>query len=337
MLKSLAKIFQSGEFKAIVLCYHRVAEDNPDPWELAVSPANFEQQLRMLRKKFTVIPVGDLSANAKKRTSTKSICITFDDGYTDNYTVAKPLLEKYGLPACFFIASAYIGKRNYFWWDELTDIILKKNSLPATLALPLGNEIFTFDNSAGVTLNDDQKQQLFSWRAKKPAAHKRCELYLQLWNAIRLLAPEEIQSAMQQLRNWAKFSMQETRPDKFPMTETQLNDLANNSLFTIGLHTANHVALNSHSKSLQEEEVKRNKSDLQSMLQRPVKTMSFPYGKYNDDTLQVMAQQEIVSGFASEKKVITKQSAMNRIGRFAVGDWNGEKLEKKLNHWFATR
>lgn len=337
MFKSLTKIFQRGQAKAIVLCYHRVAHDNIDPWELAVSPLNFEQQLRMLRKKFSVIPVAELIADTSKRKGDKAVCITFDDGYTDNYTAAKPLLEKYNSPACFFIASAYTGKRQLFWWDELTDIVLRTETLPATLHLPLGKEEFTFDNAAGVVLTCEQIEQLSTWRAKKPAVHKRCELYLQLWQAIRLLNAEEIKLAMQGLRDWSGYIQSEDLADRVPMSETQLRNLSQSPLFTIGLHTANHLALAAHPTTLQEEEVKQNKAELQRVLQKPVETMSFPYGKYNDDTLRVIRQHEIVSAFASEKKVTTKHTDKSHIGRFAVGNWSGEKLERKLENWFATR
>lgn len=337
MFKSLTKIFQRGQAKAIVLCYHRVAHDNVDPWELAVSPENFEQQLRMLRKKFSVIPVAELTADASKRRGGKAICITFDDGYTDNYTTAKPLLEEYNLPSCFFIASGYTGKRQLFWWDELTDILLRKEILPATLHLQLVKEVFTFDLAAGTVLTNEQIEQLSTWRAKKPAVHKRCELYLQLWQAVRLLNAEETQVVMQALRDWSGYKQNGVPADRLPMTETQLRDLSQNPLFTIGLHTTNHLALAAHPMYLQEDEVKQNKAQLQRVLQRPVDTMSFPYGKYNDDTLQVIRRHKIVSAFASEKKVTTKHTDRTHIGRFAVGNWSGEKLEKKLEKWFATR
>ena len=45
--------------------------------------------------------------------------ITFDDGYRDNYIFAKPILEKYGLKATFFVISGLIGKAKIPWYDHL--------------------------------------------------------------------------------------------------------------------------------------------------------------------------------------------------------------------------
>ena len=49
--------------RALVLMYHRVAEPRLDSWELAVSPAHFEQQLRVLRQYGPVIGAGELAAS----------------------------------------------------------------------------------------------------------------------------------------------------------------------------------------------------------------------------------------------------------------------------------
>ena len=40
----------------------------------------------------------------------KTVIITFDDGYKDNYLNACPVLQKYALPATVFISTANIGK-----------------------------------------------------------------------------------------------------------------------------------------------------------------------------------------------------------------------------------
>src|SRR6202008_4899171 len=48
-----------------------------------------------------------------------TVCITFDDGYLDNLTVAAPILEKHGLPATLFLATGYIERAETQWSDRL--------------------------------------------------------------------------------------------------------------------------------------------------------------------------------------------------------------------------
>jgi len=72
--------------QAIILMYHRIATSDIDPWELAVDTTNFEQHLQILKKNYTVEPLPKLVEQLKKRKiKKKSIAITFDDGYADNY------------------------------------------------------------------------------------------------------------------------------------------------------------------------------------------------------------------------------------------------------------
>jgi peptidoglycan/xylan/chitin deacetylase (PgdA/CDA1 family) len=126
------------EPKALVLMYHRVAEPATDVWDLAVSPTNFEQQLRVLQRSGLVVPAEELvSRLASKTLRRRSIVITFDDGYCDNYLAAKSLLEQYKLPATFFIATGNLGQASEFWWDELEDIFLLTEHLPAAFDLAI--------------------------------------------------------------------------------------------------------------------------------------------------------------------------------------------------------
>ena len=50
--------------------------------------------------------------------SSKTVIITFDDGYRDNLQIAAPLLKKYGFTATVFAVAGQIGKVNN--WDNVT-------------------------------------------------------------------------------------------------------------------------------------------------------------------------------------------------------------------------
>jgi peptidoglycan/xylan/chitin deacetylase (PgdA/CDA1 family) len=57
----------------------------------------------------------------------KYIIFTFDDGTRDQYVNAKPVLDKYGYKATFFIVCGWINTQNQMTWSDLTD--LKNNGM----------------------------------------------------------------------------------------------------------------------------------------------------------------------------------------------------------------
>ena len=62
------------------------------------------------------------------------VVVTFDDGYADNFHNAKPLLERYEIPATVFVTTGYLQDQREFWWDELERILLQPGTLPRFFA-----------------------------------------------------------------------------------------------------------------------------------------------------------------------------------------------------------
>ena len=48
----------------------------------------------------------------------RTVWITFDDGYADNYTAAFPILQRYGFTATVFLVTGSVGREEVFWWDR---------------------------------------------------------------------------------------------------------------------------------------------------------------------------------------------------------------------------
>src|SRR3989338_5209539 len=107
-----------------ILCYHRICpmeEVGKDSRSLCVTPKQFERQMFLLKALgYQPTTLQELSAHLKdqKNIKKRSIVLTFDDGYEDNYTYAFPLLKKYSFPATIFLVTDWIGKKNV--WDSGT-------------------------------------------------------------------------------------------------------------------------------------------------------------------------------------------------------------------------
>lgn len=115
----------------VTLVYHLI--DRTIDAKVAIAEAAFEAQLRYLREQnYTILSLAQAMAilNGEQEAPTRSVLLTFDDGYANNLYVALPLLQAYGMTATQFVISAYVGQTNrwnprasydvnHMTWDEL--------------------------------------------------------------------------------------------------------------------------------------------------------------------------------------------------------------------------
>jgi peptidoglycan/xylan/chitin deacetylase (PgdA/CDA1 family) len=96
-----------------VLLYHRIVPKpiSPDPYHNCVTTAAFRSHLEWLKiHGYTSTSLTDSS----QLRHIKSVGITFDDGYEDNYVHALPLLRQFGFTATVFVVTDAIGGVNDF-------------------------------------------------------------------------------------------------------------------------------------------------------------------------------------------------------------------------------
>ena len=318
---------------SLVLMYHRVATLTTDPWELAVCPQFFEQQLQVLQKTGLVAPISQLIEQVlSKKIQKPFIILTFDDGYADNYLLAKPLLEKYGLPATFFITSKHLGQEKEFWWDELENILLHTESLTRYLSLCLQNISFDFDLQDEEILTETLKQKHCHWNAYLEPPTRRSKLYLELWQLLSPLSYAEQQHLLAALRQWAGIT-ECPRTSYLPMLEAQLRELATHELFTIGGHTVSHPALAHHPAEIQRHEIAQNKELLEALTGSTINSFAYPSGNYNNTTIDIIRQQGIQIAFTTQHQVVKEKDDPYQIGRFQINNWPGTVFERMLSKW----
>jgi peptidoglycan/xylan/chitin deacetylase (PgdA/CDA1 family) len=90
-----------------ILMYHMVRESIPGKKfnSLRVSPADFEKQVKYLHDNGWHSYTMEEAIRQKKNLPSKSVVITFDDGYQDNLTNALPILKKYGFKATIYLVN----------------------------------------------------------------------------------------------------------------------------------------------------------------------------------------------------------------------------------------
>jgi peptidoglycan/xylan/chitin deacetylase (PgdA/CDA1 family) len=96
----------SGRARVVVLCYHSI---HPTSFISCAAPDLFEEHLRWLSSECECVRFSEIHrlASGPPR-DTPVVAVTFDDGYADNHETALPMLERWGIPATFFLTSGLI-------------------------------------------------------------------------------------------------------------------------------------------------------------------------------------------------------------------------------------
>lgn len=100
-----------------VFLFHRVTDQIP-PDGLTVSTGWFADFCKLMKSSYHVVPLSDVveSLDADRPAPRRTVAITFDDSYADNFDAAR-VLHEYGLPATFFIPTQFVGTNDRFPWD----------------------------------------------------------------------------------------------------------------------------------------------------------------------------------------------------------------------------
>lgn len=120
----LAVTFLRQQYVVPVLMYHSINPAAMPENKLAVKANTFDRQMHFLKNhRYNVITLDALAGliKNKKKIPPKTICITSDDGYKDNFTYAFPILKKYNLPATMFIIINEVSRPqgDRLSWDEI--------------------------------------------------------------------------------------------------------------------------------------------------------------------------------------------------------------------------
>jgi peptidoglycan/xylan/chitin deacetylase (PgdA/CDA1 family) len=298
--------------KAIVLIYHRVIDLENDPQQLAVSAHNFENQIQIIKKKFKIIRLQDLITNLKSNEIIdNSVIITFDDGYSDNYEFALPILEKYQVPATFFISTGYVGSKNEFWWDKLEPIFLSDSKLPSNLELKIGSVIYRWTN-----------------------CYKNGHLiYEELLGILKRQSFDIIQSTLEQLSNWIGLNYNH-REQYRALNADELIKLSQNPMFEIGSHTINHCILANESQEIQQREISDSKLFLEKLINVEIHSFSYPFGKnvdFSNLTSKVVKESGYNCAISNIQGLVTKKTDIYNVPRFLVRNWTQLEFESKIN------
>ncbi len=292
-----------------VLIFHRVRPERDPLFPDDPDAAAFEALLRRLTSWCNVLPLPEAVARLRRGTLPgRSLCITFDDGYADNCTVALPILRRLGVSATFFIATGY-QSGGCMWNDRVIEAVRAAT----------GPHFDLSDLNLGVhavgTVEDRQRaipNLLGALKYRSPGERERTA------DAIARRAPAA------HLRG-------------LMMTREQVRELHASGM-TVGAHTVTHPILARMPDDLAREENVESKRALEGQLGVPVTAFAYPNGKPGRDYAAVHVAMVREAGFEAAVStawgVASRTSDPLQIPRFTPWDrapWRfGVRLAQNL-------
>ena len=316
MLKILFSV-ASGLYQTArlsILIYHRVLP-NFDPFRsLEITKSEFIWQMNLVAKNFNAYTLSEaINRLHSGCLPSRSICITFDDGYADNYEIALPILQYFKIPATFFIASGFLdGGR--MWNDSVIEIIRVCRDGVLNLS----------DHSLGI-------HAIKSTETRRKAVRE-------ILSKAKYLPPDERKRAVASIVDWADSKLK--LPGNLMMTSEQVQGMHKAGM-EIGAHTVNHPILERISVEESESEIKSSREQLEALVgQQQVKVFAYPNGQPEKDYRQ--ADVEVVRKLGFDAAVSTKWGVSTtdtdrwQLPRFTPWDKTPSRFMLRLlrNYWF---
>ncbi|MGD1120030.1 MAG: polysaccharide deacetylase family protein [Dehalococcoidales bacterium] len=317
----------NGLFRGpVILVYHRVAKPDCDPFLLSVSPEHFREQMEYLTKNYRIVSLNELRQNIDNgKLNPKSLAVTFDDGYEDNFSNARPVLEQLNIPATIFVVSGRIGSNKEFWWDALERMLLTPDTLPDTLELTIQDKTYRWP-TGGKSLNA-------RWNVTQSPLNERHRLFMELQHLLRLMDDTGRQEVLSGIEHWVAAALPQSKPVASFMSPVELKLLAGSGLIDIGAHTVTHPVLSAQPPEAQRREIIESKRQLEDIVERPVTAFAYPYGSREDigkETIDLVREAGFGLACANFPGYVNRHTDPLLLPRWVVRNWDAKEFAARF-------
>lgn len=252
----------------LVLIFHRVLAEADPLLPDEPDAAAFAAIADLLADHFKVLPLHEAGARlASGSLPDRALCITFDDGYANNLTLAEPLLSSRRLPATVFVATGYLNGGRMFN-DTVIEALRRA-----------GDELDLTDLGLG------------RFELRDAAARR---------GAIAAILPQLKYRPFDERRRAADSIAERVGaplPGDLMMTDEQVHELHRRGI-EIGAHTVNHPILAGVAADHARDELIGSKRRLEQITGAPVSTFAYPNGRPGQDYHATHARLAREAGFS---------------------------------------
>lgn len=239
---------------ALILTYHRFAEREEDGKTAA---STFAEQLEYLSTHYRIVPLTQMieCLSSADPLPPGMAAITIDDGYSDAYEIAYPLLRRYSAPATLYVVTDFMDGKAWLWTD-------KARYLTAAAAA----------QSLNLNLNGSELRLDLTDCSSRLKASERIN------DLLKLLPDEEKDETIGRLSTLLHVSIPSIPPGEYAsVTVDQALEMDKNGT-EIGSHTMTHPILTNISDERLSMELQGSRSRLEEALGRRVDQFCYPNG-----------------------------------------------------------
>ncbi len=271
----------------IVLMFHGVTLNDTTWFSSRHLPIDhFTKLIEYISNNFEVCTSEEFSNNEISLSKKKKVLITFDDGYANNLKYALPIMERYKVPAIYFISTLAYRKDelNVLWADLITVVMNQKGGV-----IKFGD--LDFENG----ISQSTGQTLFNYIKALPA-QRRDQCLIEFCGRYK-----------------AHGLLQELNEDIWRlMNEEELKRFSSSPFVTIGSHADLHYNLGNISLEDARLDVKKSKEILELLIGNKVETIAYPDGSYTAEVKDVVESVGFKKQFAVDY-LLEQDRADNRI------------------------
>jgi peptidoglycan/xylan/chitin deacetylase (PgdA/CDA1 family) len=287
-----------------ILTYHRVTTEPDALFPDQVCAAEFDAQMRLLRRWFNVLPLAEaITRLGDGKLPARAACVTFDDGYEDNATVALPILLRHRLPATFFVSTGFLDGRNM--WNDIAIEAIRAARRDGLDASCIGLGLLP-------TATIEQRRNSIST----------------VLQSIKYLSPEERKARAEQLASLAGSSQQ-----RLMLTRDQVLQLHRSGMH-VGAHTVNHPILANISDERALAEIAGSKKTVEDIIDEPVALFAYPNGRpgvdYRGQHVRMLKSLGFLGAVSTAVGVSRRGNDPFQLPRFTPWDKNPAKFLMRL-------
>jgi peptidoglycan/xylan/chitin deacetylase (PgdA/CDA1 family) len=250
----------------MILMYHNIVPDHaPAGYKLAgitMRQSAFQEQAAWLARLCRVIPLETYLDTLQRagRVPPRTLALTFDDGTAVTFEQALPVLERYHLPATFFVTTGHLESGEMMWGSYL-NALCYEDIYPR---LEIHGQGFSLETAS-------QRRQARQALGQIAMQNDQMVAFVRSLSQVYPL-PAALAAFYEGMRG------------------DQLRLAGAHKLIEIGSHSVTHPFLSRLGREQQAAELARSKAILEAACGGPVRYFAYPSGDYNSETLDLLAQ-----------------------------------------------